>query len=126
MGYRILEGKWFDGPGQVVVSERFLRQRGLAVGDTITLQAEGKTIQTRIVGKALYNSGEEVLSNWQTLALIAPERRASLYEINLKPGTDLDAFVKAVQAKDPVCRRPRVRRRERSSRSCWRPSSCSR
>lgn len=101
LGYRILEGKWFDGPGQVVVSERFLRQRGLAVGDTITLQAQGKNIQMRIVGKALYNSGDAVLSNWQTLALIAPERRASLYEINVKPGTDLDAFVNAVQAKDP-------------------------
>lgn len=100
LGYRILEGKWFDGPGQVVVSERFLRQRGLAVGDTITLEAQGKTVQAQIVGKALYNSGEEVLSNWQTLALIAPERRANLYEINVKPGTDLDAFVKAVQAKD--------------------------
>ncbi len=36
VGYRLLSGRWFDGPGQVVVSERFLRQRGLAVGDTIT------------------------------------------------------------------------------------------
>jgi putative ABC transport system permease protein len=100
LGFRMLDGRWFDGPGQVVVSERFLRQRGLAVGDTITLQAQGKTVQARIVGKALYNSGDEVLSNWQTLALIAPELRASLYEINLKPGTDLDTYVKAVQAGD--------------------------
>jgi putative ABC transport system permease protein len=100
LGYRILEGQWFDGPGQVVVSERFLRQRGLAVGDTITLQVQGKSIQAKIVGKALYNSGDEVLSNWQTLAQIAPDKRANLYEINVKPGTDLDAFVQAVQAKD--------------------------
>jgi putative ABC transport system permease protein len=100
-GYRILDGQWFDGPGQVVVSERFLRQRGLAVGDTITLQAQGKSVRAKIVGKAMYNSGDEVLSNWQTLALVAPKLRANLYEINVKPGTDLDAFVKAVQAKDP-------------------------
>lgn len=100
LGYRILEGQWFDGPGQVVVSERFLRQHALAIGDTITLQAQGRSVQARIVGKALYNSGDEVLSNWQTLALVAPGKRASLYEINLKPGTDLDAYVKAVQAKD--------------------------
>ena len=100
LGYRILDGRWFDGPGQVVVSERFLRQHGLAVGDRITLQTQGKSVRATIVGKAMYNSGDEVLSNWQTLALVAPDRRANLYEINVKPGTDLDAFVKAVQAKD--------------------------
>jgi putative ABC transport system permease protein len=100
LGYRILGGRWFDGPGQVVVSERFLRQRGLAVGDTITLQLPGKSLQVRIVGKALYNSGDEVLSNWQTLALVAPDLRASTYEIKVKPGTDLDSYVKAVQAGD--------------------------
>jgi putative ABC transport system permease protein len=100
LGFRIIDGRWFDGPGQVVVSERFLRQRGLAVGDPLTLQSKGKSVQVRIVGKALYNSGDEVLSNWQTLALVAPELRASMYEINLKPGTDLDGFVKAVQAGD--------------------------
>jgi putative ABC transport system permease protein len=100
LGYRILDGRWFDGPGQVVVSERFLRQRGLTVGDTITLQSAGKTVRAQIVGKAMYNSGDEVLSNWQTLALVAPSLRASLYEINVKPGTDLDAFVQAVQKGD--------------------------
>jgi len=100
VGYRLLEGRWFDGPGQVVVSERFLRQRGLAVGDTITLQSHGKSVRAQIVGKAMYNSGDEVLSNWATLGLIAPAARASSYEVNVKPGTDLDAVVKAIQAKD--------------------------
>jgi putative ABC transport system permease protein len=101
VGFRIIEGKWFDGPGQVVVSERFLRQHGLAVGDSVVLQAQGKSVRVQIVGKALYNSGEEVLSNWQTLALIAPDTRASIYEITVKPGTDLDTYVSAVQAGDP-------------------------
>jgi putative ABC transport system permease protein len=101
IGHRVLEGHWFDGPGQVIVSERFLRQRGLAVGDTITLESKGKSAQVRIVGKALYNSGEELLSNWETLALIAPDLRATMYEIQLEPGTDIDAYVKAVQAGDP-------------------------
>ena len=101
LGYRLLEGQWFDGPGQVVVSERFLRQRALAVGDTITLESQGKSVRVRIVGKALYNSGDEVLSNWATLQLVAPGTRAQIYEIQLQPGTDLGAYVKAVQAGDP-------------------------
>lgn len=100
IGYRVLEGHWFDGPGQVVVSERFLRQRGLSIGDTITLESKGKRTQATIVGKALYNSSEEVLSNWETLALIDPNLRATTYEIQLKPGTDIDAYVKAVLAGD--------------------------
>jgi putative ABC transport system permease protein len=101
IGYRVLAGHWFDGPGQVVVSERFLRQHGVSVGDTITLASGGRTTQVRIVGKALYNSAEEVLSNWETLALIAPGTRATTYEIQLKPKTDIDAYVKAVQTGDP-------------------------
>ncbi|WP_433164662.1 FtsX-like permease family protein [Kribbella sp. CA-247076] len=101
VGFRVLEGHWFDGPRQVAVSERFLRQRGLSVGDTITLQWKNKSVQMRIVAKALYNSSEEMLSNWETLALIAPDLRATMYEIQLEPGTDLDGYVKAVQAGDP-------------------------
>jgi len=101
LGYRILDGRWFDGPGQVVVSERFLRQTGLAVGDTITLQAGTKSVHAKIVGKAMYNSGDEVLSNWQTLALLDPGQRAGIYEINVKPGTNLDTYVQAVQKGDP-------------------------
>ncbi|MEU4391545.1 FtsX-like permease family protein [Kribbella sp. NPDC023855] len=100
VGYRLLAGRWFDGPGEVVVSERFLRQRGLAVGDTITLQARGKSVRAQIVGKAMYNSGDEVLSNWATLGQIAPDLRANTYEINVKPGTNLDGVVQAILAKD--------------------------
>ncbi|WP_350279542.1 FtsX-like permease family protein [Kribbella sp. HUAS MG21] len=101
LGYRLLAGRWFDGPGEVVVSERFLRQRGLAVGDTISLQSQGKTVRAQIVGKAMYNSGDEVLSNWATLAQVSPGLRANIYEVNVKDGTDLDAVMQAVQAKDP-------------------------
>jgi putative ABC transport system permease protein len=100
IGFRVIDGRWFDGPHQVVVSERFLRQHGLSVGDTINLVLDGRTTQVRIVGKALYNSGEEMLSNWETLALVAPNTRANTYEVQLKPGTDIDAYVKAVQALD--------------------------
>jgi putative ABC transport system permease protein len=48
----------------------------------------------------MYNSGDEVLSNWATLGQIAPDLRANTYEINVKPGTDLDGVVEAILAKD--------------------------
>ncbi len=101
VGYEMLTGHWPDGPGQAVVSERFLRRNGLAVGDTLTLEQDGTRTPLRIVGKVLVNSGNVVLSNWATLGLIAPDSRADTYEIKLRPGTDLAAFQAAVRAGDP-------------------------
>ena len=101
LGYRVLEGHWLDGPGQVAVSERFLLQRRLAVGDTFTVEQDGKSTQVRIVAKVLYNSGDLILSNWETLALIAPSTQATLYEVQLKSGTDAQDYLDAVQAGDP-------------------------
>jgi len=101
LGYQTLDGHWPDGPGQVAVSERFLRQRGLEVGDTITLELDGKRTQVRIVAKVLLNSANQILSNWRTLALVAPDTRADNYEVQLKPGADAHAYVAGVQAGDP-------------------------
>jgi putative ABC transport system permease protein len=101
LGYETLDGHWPDGPGQLVVSERFLRQRGLAVGDTLTLEVDGRKTQVRIVGKVLLNTANVVLSNWQTLALFAPGTRADSYEIQLKPGADAGAYAAGVRAGDP-------------------------
>jgi putative ABC transport system permease protein len=100
-GYEMLTGHWPDGPGQVVVSERFLRRTGLAVGETLTLEQQGKRTPVRIVGKVLVNSGNVVLSNWATLGLVAPGTPADTYEIKLRPGADLTAFLAAVTAGDP-------------------------
>jgi putative ABC transport system permease protein len=100
-GYEMLAGRWPDGPGQVAVSERFLRQHGTAVGDDLTLERDGRRTTVRIVGQVVLNSANMVLSNWATLALMAPGTRADLYEIGLKPGTDMSAFLAAVRAGDP-------------------------
>jgi putative ABC transport system permease protein len=101
LGYQVLQGHWLDGPGQIAVSQRFLIQRGLAVGDTITLQVGGTRTQVRIVAKVLLSTSTEILSNWQTLALVAPDAQADTYEVQLKPGTDPSAYVGAAQTADP-------------------------
>jgi putative ABC transport system permease protein len=103
-GYQVLQGHWPDGPAQVAVSERFLIQRGLAVGDTVILQAEGTRTQVQIVAKVLLSTSSTILSNWQTLALVAPAEQAEVYEVKLKPGTDRNAYVAAALAADPGMR----------------------
>jgi putative ABC transport system permease protein len=100
LGYEMLNGHWPDGPGQVAVSERFLRQRGLAVGDTMTLERDGSRARVRIAGKVLLNTDNVIMSNWPTLALVAPGTRPDNYEIQLKPGTDTAAYLARVKAGD--------------------------
>jgi putative ABC transport system permease protein len=102
VGYQVLQGHRLDGPGQIAVSQRFLTQRGLAVGDTITLPIGNTRTQVRIVAKVLLSTQTLILSNWQTLALIAPDTQADTYEVQLKPGTDPSAYVAAAEAADPT------------------------
>jgi putative ABC transport system permease protein len=104
LGYQVLQGHWLDGPGQIAVSERFLIQRRLAVGDTVTLNVEGTRTDVRIVAKVLLSTSTEVLSNWQTLALVAPDEPADTYEVKLKSGTDASGYTAAALAADPGLR----------------------
>jgi putative ABC transport system permease protein len=101
LGPQVLKGHWPDGPGEVSVPSRFLNQRGLAVGDTITVELDGNRAQVRIVGVVLTNPADDIFSNWETLALLAPNARAGSYQVQLEPGTDQQAYLAAVEAGDP-------------------------
>ncbi|GAB3847869.1 ABC transporter permease [Dactylosporangium cerinum] len=72
--YEIISGKWFDGPGQIVVPTAFLRSTGLHVGDTATLSDGGHSVKVRIVGESLDLSedGRVVVTDKATLADFGP------------------------------------------------------
>jgi putative ABC transport system permease protein len=84
----------------VAVSERFLRQRGLAIGDTVTVAAGGQRTRVRIVGQILVNA-PVIFSNWATLTLLAPDTRADSYEVQLRSGTDVSSYLAAIRVADP-------------------------
>lgn len=98
---RIVKGQWPTTAGQVAVPTRFLNQRGLAVGDTITVELDGRQTQVRIVGVTLTNNADTIFGDWSTLALLAPDTRADSYTVQLKAGTDQEKFADAVKAGDP-------------------------
>ena len=100
LGPRVLTGHW-PGPGEVVVPSRFLNQRGLAVGDIITVAARGNRTQVRIAGVVLTNNADEIFADWSTVDRIAPGARADSYQVRMAPGTNLETFTAAVAAKDP-------------------------
>lgn len=104
LGPRVLTGHWPDGPGRVVVPSRFLNQRGLSVGDTITVAARGNRTQVRIVGVVLTNNADQIFADWSTLDRLVPGARADSYQVRTAPGTNRDTFTAAVLARDPGLR----------------------
>jgi putative ABC transport system permease protein len=99
-GFEVLKGRWPTAAGEAAVSRRFLFQRGVALGDTVTLEADGKRLALRIVGQVLQSSDDPVLTNWATLDRFAPGARADGYEVKLSAGADAAAYVVAARAGD--------------------------
>jgi putative ABC transport system permease protein len=98
---KVLTGHWPDGPGQVVVSSRFLNQRGLVVGDAFAVELAGRRAQVEIVGVVLVNPAGVMYASWDSLALLAPDARADSYTVRLEPGSDQQAYIDGVEAGDP-------------------------
>ncbi|MFC9129033.1 FtsX-like permease family protein [Streptomyces sp. NPDC057099] len=97
----MVEGRWLEGAGEVVVGPSFLAQRGMKVGDSITLAVNGKTTRAKIVGKDMAGDARNINVSWQTLTALAPERRANSYTVELAHGSDVHAYVKGVKEGDP-------------------------
>lgn len=101
LGPRVVNGHWPTGPDEVAVPSRFLNQRGLAVGDTITAEVDGERVQLRIVGISVTNSPEQLFADWSVLERLAPDTRAGSYQVLLEPGTDQQAYLDGVAAEEP-------------------------
>ena len=105
MGYALISGHWFDGPGQVDVNTVFLTDSGLSVGDTVTLYtgtvaADAKPVTVRIAGEIFYpSSNPRVFASAQTLPGVATIDNFWQWNVGLKPGTSAAAYTQAVNAK---------------------------
>ncbi|UWZ59889.1 ABC transporter permease [Dactylosporangium aurantiacum] len=98
--YEIISGRWFDGPGQVVVPTAFLRATGLRLGDAVTLSDAGRSVKARIVGESLDLSqdGRVVVTDADTLAGLgdAVEPRGFELHVDLDAGVGAKAYVDAL------------------------------
>lgn len=94
--YQLVSGHWFDAPGQLVVSRRFLQATGTRVGDSVTLVGAGRTARVRIVGEALVTSddGLRVMTDARTLTAAGLRIRDVTVNVELAHGTDRTAYVK--------------------------------
>lgn len=96
-----VEGRPPSGPGEIAAGPAFLTERGLAVGDRVTLEANGRRTAATVVGELIDSDARSLESTWETLDLLAPGTRAVDYAVRLAPGTDADAYAAAVDAADP-------------------------
>jgi putative ABC transport system permease protein len=98
LGYKVAEGRWFTGPGEAVVGVVF-NPYHWRVGQTVDVVLEGKPLQVHVTG-ACY-CFFSLSMDWSTLAAIAPTAQPSNYLVQLRAGTNVDAYIKAVSLAEP-------------------------
>jgi putative ABC transport system permease protein len=89
LGYVLTDGRWFSGPGEVVVPDNFLTQTGLHVGDNLTANDAGAPLTLTIVGsifdqaRCRCDGPRNVImrGEWATLAAVDPSLEPSSWEV---------------------------------------------
>lgn len=116
MGFGIIAGHWYDKPGEAVVNTAFLTQSGLSVGDTATVTiggqadarqtAEGvaptpaRTVTVTIAGEVFRpDNTPSMIAGAGTLPGVAVPANLNSYDVGLKPGTGVSAYVQGLNAK---------------------------
>jgi putative ABC transport system permease protein len=106
LGYAMSSGHWYSRPDQVVAPKRLITALHAAVGDTVKVSGlGGRAVSVRIVGEVFSqeHEGLTMLTDWRTLTALDPGLRPdpsnAQYDVGLRPGTDLNAYVRAVGAK---------------------------
>lgn len=97
-GYPLVAGRWFSGAGEAVVPTPLLRDAALGIGDSLTLEADGRRTTLRIVGEAFSSDSDQVLTDRSTLAALSAEPHIDGYEVRVKPGTDVAAYAERLGA----------------------------
>jgi putative ABC transport system permease protein len=105
LGYLLSPGRWFTGPGEVVANRGFVQDAHLNLGDTFTGTVHGQALKLRIVGEVFDFTagpgGHVLMLDWSTITAAAPDLTPSVYQVTLKPGSNLDAYVRRLAAAQP-------------------------
>jgi putative ABC transport system permease protein len=108
MGFQdqLVEGRWLEQPGEAVVTSQLMRQSGVEVGDSLTLQLDEKQVEVTVIGAIIGTGYGGAYADWGDLAALAPDfeelEDRIRYEVQLAPGTSADEYAAAVTAADPA------------------------
>lgn len=96
--YQLAEGRWFSAPEEAVVGV-VADPYHWRVGQTVDVVLEGSPLRLRVTG-ACY-CFYSLIIDWSTLAAVAPSAQPSTYLVQLRPGTNPDAYVKTLSSAEP-------------------------
>jgi putative ABC transport system permease protein len=97
LDYASITGRWYNAPGEVDANTTFLNASGLAVGDTASVTTGNARYPVRIVGEVFDPSNTPRLyGSAQTLRGVAVTQNLQQYYVGLRPGTDPDTYMQAV------------------------------
>ena len=98
IGYPLIAGRWYSGPGEIVVNTGFLTLTGNKIGDTVTITAAGRLAAVKIVGEVFdpLNGGPAILASWHTLGGAAAGLTTAQYDVGLRPGVSPQAYANAI------------------------------
>jgi putative ABC transport system permease protein len=97
LGWNLVSGHWYQNPHQVDATTALLAATGLTVGDTITLTVNHKPVTVQIAGQVFTPTPVATLfTSWQTLGGAAAGLSVNHYDINLKPGASVNAYISAL------------------------------
>lgn len=99
-GHRMAAGRWFAARGEAVAPARLLQATGAGIGDTVTLRDGTRTAELRIVGEVfdLSDEGMAIRTAYASVADLVPDLEPAAWTVDLTPGTDRSAYLKALNA----------------------------
>jgi putative ABC transport system permease protein len=98
VGYQLISGRWYHGPGEAVAGSRMLRLTGTKVGDHITISTERGQRRIHIVGEVFSTGEATILIDTAGLAGLVERAAPNRFEVALTGGTDPHAYVQALSA----------------------------
>jgi putative ABC transport system permease protein len=95
LGFRVLDGRWITGPGEVAVAGEVLRLTGKSVGDRLTVSIGDLTFTLKIVGE-IFGAHSEIYVDWASVSTRDSESELVTYYIGLAPGVTAKQFIDSV------------------------------
>ncbi len=101
--YTLVKGRWFSGPNEVVAPSALLADAHVGLGGTIHANLQGHPVDLKVVGVDvdLESLGHQMLFDWSTLQQVDPAAQAYTYTVELRPGSNAQAYVQRVFDTEP-------------------------
>jgi putative ABC transport system permease protein len=103
IGFLLYSGRWYRAPGEAMAPLALMRDAHLRLGDHFTMTIAGTPVNLVLVGESLdaNSGGHSLFLDLSTVQAAMPNAAPDSYLITLRPGTDVDAYVRRVAAAEP-------------------------